>query len=406
MGSPKEAHILRISSWACVIIVLALVILKGGVAQDFLPFQTAANLAKSGQFDAIYPPHGFASLFSVDARFRETALAIAGEGYSAASVTAYVAPPPAILIGELLPGSPVAATMLWRTLIATTLVLSLLVLERDLLREAPGLAADWSFIVLGAIPLLLYVVVLGQASALLLVAATGMALLPSRIRDVAFGAALGVITAIKVFPAAMILASVLLGRCAAAAVALSVLCLSIVCFGGPSELWSDFTFASWELGTRVLADWNNASLDAGLAAIVEGGVSSTLVEPASWVSMFCLVVRALLLATVLWLVFRERGKGMQRRGGLLWVGLLAATPLLWSHYLICLLPAFQAELKSGRRIVPKLMVFGLSVGVVAKLAGFDPAIVSGLTVLGWLVTAVGLVALACHDLLRVEHERP
>lgn len=375
-------------TWGIVLTATAWMVASDRPAQDLLPFQTASALIADGRFDAVYPPEDAISLFDVHPDFQHTALRIAGEGYAREAVTAYVAPPPALLIGETLPADPTCSVKLWRLIIASVGLLSLLALETNLRRTCPDALPAWHLMIAGALPLLLYAVYLGQTSALLLAAVTATVLAPGKRRDILGGTALGLVAIAKLFPLAIIPAALWLRERRIAAVSLitvlAACALAIACW--PVSLWCDFSGAAHQVSRHVIADWNNASIDAGLTALAVGEVSSTFRPPPLWVSIAATLVRVGLAGGAILLVIRERALPSQSRWTLLWIALLAATPLLWSHYLICLLPVLQPMLRRGARVVPVLLALGLSIGFLAK--GHVPLwMVSALTPSIWLGAA-------------------
>jgi hypothetical protein len=394
----RGPFLLSVFTWACILSLMGLCILIGGPAQDLLPFQAAAELAKRGSFEGVYPPQELGNLFDVNDRFREVSLVIAGEEYPAESVTAFVAPPPAIILGQLLPSFSTLATCIWRVIIAATLLLSLVLLECDLRRTTQKISLSWNLVVLGMLPLMLYVVFLGQTSAVLMAAATVTALAASTTRSLAGGFLLGVVTGTKAFPGAIILAAAFMRRRLFAAIALMTLAVMslIVLIVAPLTLWSDFFAVFGKLGTHVVADWNNASLDAGLTALALGRVNPMLVQPPLWARMLALVARASLVGLALWIATRRGSINPRRRWSAIWVALLASTPLLWLHYLVSLLPALQVELREGNRVAPVLMAFGLSAGLLTFRL-LPSGLVSTFNVVGWLAAGSMVLSFALRE---------
>ncbi len=384
--------ILRWLTWGIAICAMGLVIYGDHPPQDLLPFQAAARLVSAEKFDAIYPVENAGSLFDVHPEFHQSSLRIAGERYANLAVTAYVAPPPALLIGRVLPANPTDAAKIWRLIIASVVLLSLLALERNLRRTRPEALVPWHLMMAGILPLLLYGVYLGQTSALLLAVATATVLPPGKARDFLGGGALGAVAVTKIFPLAIIPAVAVMGGRRIAVVSLLLVlaacATAVACW--PLSLWGDFFNSICQMSRYVIADWNNASLDAGLTALATFDVSSTFILPPLSVRIAGALTRSLLAGSALILAVRRRDLAPENRWPLLWVALLAALPLLWSHYLICLLPPLQASLKTGARVTPVLLAWGLSAGFMAK--GHLPLMaISTITVTTSLITAMYLI---------------
>jgi hypothetical protein len=309
-------------------------------------------------------------------------------------VTAYVAPPPALVLGWIVPASRIASK-LWQLAVALILLTSVRLLERDLHRESEEALRYWHLTVLGMLPLMFYTILLGQTTAFLMAAVTATVMASSWRRALIGGAALGIASAFKGFPAIMILvAMVLKGRrlavAAFAVVAILSLVISVV---APPKLWSDFFEVAKLLGTRVAADWNNPSPEAGLVAMTTGRVSSAWTTPPAWIRVVGVVLRSGIISVAVFGYFHMKTASRARRWSLLWIALFSAIPMSWSHYLLCLLPLLQVELKAGRRALPVILSMGLSAGFVAQ-GKLEPTFVAGLTSLGWLMAAVTLLVLA------------
>ncbi|HXT72016.1 MAG TPA: glycosyltransferase family 87 protein [Vicinamibacterales bacterium] len=379
-------------------VLLVMTAVTASPAQDWIPFQAAERLARAAEWEAVYPPAGAGSLFDVTERYRDVARSMISQGgqpaFAGELLTAFLSSPPAAFAA--VPFSRLSwqsGTLAWRLTLAIPVVLSLLLVGASATNLQSR--ARWSWICLAAAPVLCYAVYIGQPSSLLFVVAA-MSMLPATLgRDMAGGVALGLGVIFKATPILVIAGLWMCGRrrlAAIAAATAAIACVATLPFVGNG--WAGFFATVKRLATVGISDWNNASFDAALLRLTAGTTSlftepGTLVIVMSW--LLRLVVAGLAVRAVI-----DGGRAPARRAAAVWIGWLAATPVLWLHYLVALVPLAGAA--PARRVDPgALLVAATGIVLAGRIAGVAP-VLCGMAACGvWLASAAWLLSNRCWN---------
>jgi hypothetical protein len=355
----------RVALWILAAVLL-LVALSPGPAQDLASFRVGAALARSAPAD-VYPRADFDSLFAVTPRFRAAALAD-DPRQPPASVTGFVATPPTLLLPFSAGTAPVA-TWVWRVLAAVGAASALLRLHDRVV--APDARTAFALLATLCFPVLGYGVWLGQTAWLWLVLATFLAERAGR-EQAREGLAIAALSLFKVTPLVVLVPLALRRRWGAVGVAAGVVCGAVAAslvLLSPS-LWADFARTSLVLGTHVIPDWNNASVEA-LLVRTSTGATSRLVAIQAPVAAVGLMLR---LGLWIWTI-------RTRRTDVALLAACASTPLLWTHTLAVAPALLAPSLESQPRAV--WLTGGLVLGSVVLLPFVSPgwvALVSSLAV--------------------------
>ncbi len=381
-----------------VAVVLVLIAIVPSPALDWLPFQVASRLASYGEWQALYPTADAYSLFDVSTRYREVAHEIIAEHppgfFNERLLTAFVSPPSAALLS-----APISrwqarwGTLSLRLMLAIPIALTLLSLGT--LTTDDGVRARWSWISIAAAPFLSYVVWVGQTSGWLFVAAAMTTMAPTIRRDAIGGAALSVTALCKLTPVLVIAGLWVGGRRRIAAISAGMagtFFLLTLPFAGTS--WTKFIAITKRLGSVIITDWNNASFDAAAMRAV-AGATNLFSEPGLAVTTASWLIRIVVVLLAARTAFSADGH-QGRRAAAVWVGWLAATPLLWIHYLGALIPFLGAAPARRREFDPGLaLVVAISALVPLRVAGLGPDS-TGMVACGvWLACAAWLLSNRC-----------
>lgn len=300
----------------------------GPLGQDWFPLHIAGSLARQGDWSAVYLPAEAQSLFDVSPAFRATARAeVPANAFDPRVVTAYLSPPPAAVLMMPLAGHWRISLLLFRLLIAGAML------------GAIGLAwrvdaRPWTAAALGVAPLLAYTVYLGQTSGLLLVPAVIAVLPPTKARDTAGGLALGLVVLTKATPLIAVVGLFALGRRRLALIAVgaaAVVTLAAWPWTGV-EPWLAFWHSASRLSGVVINAWANVSVDAGVVRLSVPASDWQWWTLTSGQQAVAWSARIALLLAAGWGLWRQHPVAP-------WLAWLAATPVLWSFYLIVLVPS-------------------------------------------------------------------
>jgi hypothetical protein len=371
---------------AATALLLVVTAIAAPSSQDWIPFQTASLLVSKGLWSDVYPMASAGSLFDVTPRFSQAAASIAS--FPPGTLPGFVAPPPAAflaLVFQALP--PAAAQALARLAQIVPLLIALVWQERALRDRSPNGRSDWSLLLLSSVPLLFYTVLVGQPSAWLVPAAAATLLPPSKTTDTVGGVCLALAALCKATPLALIPALWWLGRRRLAVIAGGVVVAATIVTlpFTPMSAWIGFLQTVSRLSSVVIADWNNLAPDAfftlwGRGTAGENWEAALSVERAAGVS-----IRIALLGAAVYVVVARSTSGSTRRHAALWLAWLSASPLLWLHYLVVLLPVCAFELQSSRS--GSALMALVSFVLLCRVAGLSPfATGIGLGVV-WLVSA-------------------
>lgn len=357
--------------------------------QDWVPFEVAATLARERAWHDVYPVERAISLFDVTDRFRALALGL-GLNVPAAGVTAFISPPPAALMLAPMTAAPnTLSNAFWRLIIALPLCLAMFVFGEWRHRVAHVSPWQWAVVCLTAGILPFYIVGAGQPSGWLFVAAVCSVLPASRRVDAAGAVTLALACMTKATPVLVIVGLWFAGR-RRFAVGTTVLLIVWVIGSWPwtgVEAWRTFLASATHIGGHVMADWNNASVDALLQRVVSGKTDASLQSPGMLVSVLGWSVRLLLLGAASLRVVRAHSPAA--RAGAVWVAWLASTPLLWTHYLTVLMPLLPMTSRGAWR--PLLPLMAVSAGTWLVYANQRTAFVGALSCAGWLLAAALLL---------------
>lgn len=191
-------------------------------------------------------------------------------------------------------------------------------------------------------------------NALLLALTGGAAWLTTRARDAPGGALVGLATALKAFPALLIVPLAARGRwkgtgaaliTAAALTVLPAIATGPAAFAADFERWLAISSSGWPIRN------NNQSLLAAIdrftGAWTETGVRSASDAPLA-LMLFVAAAILLLLLGVRWLFrTRETPSIPMEMAGVLALAVLTS-PIAWDHYWVLLLPAFMFVYQASR----------------------------------------------------------
>ena len=301
----------------------------------------------------------------------------------------YLKPPPEVLRNNILPGAnwhtpfkllvtvPLsalpyqAAGVVWLLLSAASVVAAGILLASEL---------DWSRaagVVLGmgmlAIPVVQTDLSAGQLNGpmLLLLILTWRAI--RRGHDVAGGIALGVLAAIKFYPAFLALPLLATRRYRAVFVAGG--CALVLTLGGALALGGDHArgFLEAGRGSEGFAYW-----DQSPANISWWGLATRWLTPNGWVSGGIDAPAAGLAIAIAGMVLWT-GLAFRAKSALTNEPLLAAVPLMlltwpivWAHYPVLAIPWAVLAVRAAMRSESPLVLFGVSVTAIVLLMGFPP----------------------------------
>lgn len=357
--------------------------------QDWVPFQVASTLARLGAWHDVYPVEQARTLFDVSARFAATALNLQLD-IPTNGITGFVSPPPAAFLLTPLDGLSAAwSNALWRLAIALPVCVAMIAFG-EWRRHVAGVSPwAWTGICLVAGILPFYIVGAGQPSGWLFVAAVCSVLPSSKRSDVAGGGALALACMTKATPLLVVVGLWLAGRrrfAAIAAITLVVWTTAAWPWTG-LESWRVFVQSAAHLGRNILADWNNASVDALLQRIISGRTDSYFQQAAGAVTVAAWLVRLALVGVAGVRLMRARTAGA--RVGAVWVAWLASTPLLWTHYLSVLMPLLPDTSRNPWRPLVPLVPFSLATWM--GFANQHTALVATLSCAGWLLAAFAIL---------------
>ncbi len=375
---------------AGVYLLLLLAALRPGVAQDFLPSYTAARLIEQGRLDAVYLPADAPHLFASAPAFVAASIAAGGPEVEARSVTAFVAPPP-----SLLPVLPLARLPYWAADTAWRLGLALLAIAslQRLVRRRSGSLAErrgtlWAMGTLGATPILLYALGLGQSALFLLGAAAFFGSERTRSR-LAFCLLLAAAIVFKLFPALLLGFLWLMGR-RSEAVWTALICAGWTGLAAillPTDLAPAFLKGLTAVSGGVITGWNNLSLDALLLRLDTGIATWWFREPGPGLGVLLGAGKLPVLAAAVWVAAGRTGASAARRWGAAWAGTLTLSPLLWAHYLV-VAPALLADRTPREAGVRTALLGACGLWLLLELSGrVSQATVGNLGSLLWLLIA-------------------
>lgn len=356
-------------------------------AQDFLPFHTAATLVRQGGALSIYLPAGATSLFDAAPSFVETSLAHGQPlGVTRESVTAFLAPPPALLVSlpftEL---SYAAAARLWALLQAACASLALWLLSEHARRDARFVMAA---ILFG--PMAGFAAFAGQSGGFLLLAAAAPVAPRNAKGDALIALGLGLAIAFKLWPALALFGLVLLGRRRAALWTLGVVALlgAATWLALPHVLFAHFVTAARALAAHVVPDTNNLSLESLATRALDGVAYNELVVVPEQAVLWARAVRLLVFAAFVGaFVIRKPSTALAHTA--VWLLALLSLPLVWSHYLV-IAPALLAALYTDAHLASRVRTWTLvtlaSVGLFAVIP--QPGVATGALLLANLVACV------------------
>jgi hypothetical protein len=315
------------------LVVPFLAIASPSAFQDFVPGYAAATLVRRGEPGAVYLPRGAEDLFQGAPAFTRASLEAAGPlGLDRAQVTAFVAPPPSLLIDLPLARLPYRwAARVWALGQAALACFGLVALDRRIARGGRA----WGVAVLAFAPVMLLVGVSGQSSCLLLAAACAFALPSGRLADAALAVSLSAAVAFKLWPAPALLALPFLGRPRAAAYALACIGAWAALAVGilPRALFPSFAASFAWMAGHVVPDAKNLSFESVLLRMAAGRSYTNLVAPSTGAALFAGAARGA-LAVAFGGAFVRRRPSPELAWAGLWASLLAFSPLLWDHYLV------------------------------------------------------------------------
>ena len=357
--------------------------------QDWVPFQVASTLARLGAWHDVYPLEQARTLFDVSTRFASTALSLRLD-VPANGITGFVSPPPAAFLLTPLGGLSAAwSNALWRLAIALPVCVAMTAFGEWRRRIAGVSPWGWTGVCLTAGILLFYIVGAGQPSGWLFVAAVCSVLPSSKRSDTAGGIALALACMTKATPLLVVVGLWLAGRrrfATIAAITLVVWTTAAWPWTGLGS-WRVFVQSATHLGRNILADWNNASVDALLQRIVSRRTTSYFQQPVMAVTVAAWLARLALVGVAGTRLMRARTAGA--RVGAVWVAWLAATPLLWTHYLSVLMPLLPGTSRSPWRPLVPLVPISLSTWL--GFANQHTALVATLSCAGWLLAAFAIL---------------
>jgi Glycosyltransferase family 87 len=392
LSTPRLGGMLSTSGAMLAGIGLALVFeaaFSSAVAQDWIPFRVAATLAPSSRWSEIYPEATASNLFSVPLVFQAIAKAnITREGPLALpdnELTAFVSPPPAaFLLAPLVTLSWTAALVVSRFALALPLVAAMFAFA-VLASTDSRMRLRWSWLCAIGSPLLMYTIAIGQPSAWLFTAAVA-SVVSTRWLDVIGGVALGLAIVTKGTPLALAVGLLLLGRRRLGGFALAVAgaAIGLTAFQSGPEGWGRFVSIAGHVSRSVLTDWNNVSVEAEVLRWTSGHASPSFSSLGVVIGRTVVALKLLAVGGLIWSAWQSRG-GL-RGISALWIAWLIASPIVWLHYLVALLP-LVGTVPSQRSSLAVLCVASLSLPIWLRPMGASALVIGHVATLAWLATA-------------------
>ncbi len=352
--------------------------------QDLLPFVVAARLVRAGHPESAYLGAEAEHLYDVPPAFLEVAMQLSR--LPAEAITAQVAPPPSLLPFLAVASLPYPAVLLgWSTAMAALCVLGLRVAERRVPDAGRGW---WLGATLALTPVLMWTVLMGQSAPLLLAAAALLVAGGGRATGRLGAAALAAATIFKIVPVLIVPYLLVRRRAALAGWTLAGLAAAVGLglLVSPPSLYPGFVDGLGALSRGVVVHPFNASIDAGLARWVTDA-ARVYTTPAPWITATALIARTGLVLVAALRAIRSPSEATSAAAA--WTAVLAASPLLWLHYLV-LLPVLSLPLVAAtgwRRAAPVALALGASATLLVVDA---PHAAGSLATAVWLLTA-GLV---------------
>jgi hypothetical protein len=306
--------------------------------QDFVPGYVAATLARRGDFASIYLPPAARGLFDSAPSFLDLSVrSVAQESFRETNATAFVSPPPAILIYSLLSRLPfVWAARAWALVQAVLMAACFVLLEKHVLRRLAYSTTVSRWCTIAFAPVLFMAVSTGQSSCLFLAVVCACLADPNgRQHDALLGVSLGLLVILKLWPALGLLALPFMRRRRAALIAFAIVAASVVASLAlfPSAVFVAFARGLQPFSGRVIPYYNNISFDNLFTHAWLGDVSENLISvPHHAMVTSGLLKAGLATAFAAAFAFRRPGKGLAWAA--LWSMLLVVCPLVWDHYLV------------------------------------------------------------------------
>lgn len=251
---------------------------------------------------------------------------------------------------------------------------------------------QWALTCLAATPLMFYLISLGQTSAWIMAAAAVTLVDRNRWLDAIGGVLLGLTVLTKLTPLAIAVAFWLIGRRPFAAWAMIGAGL-LGCASVSRDIsgWHEFGVSFSRLAREIISGWNNASLDAEAMRLTSGIADALFRTPTSSIWLGLLLVRVAGLLFLARMALDQRRTDMDRAAAI-WLGWLVATPLLWLHYLVVLLPILGMMTRRGFAWAP-IVAFLLSMPVLLFLSGVNLVVVGHAATAAWVAAALWISAI-------------
>lgn len=321
----------RVLLLCAVLIALSRVVQGGG--QDALPFVVAARMMHDpAGWESVYLIPEARSLFDVGPAYQQSVADYVGSGVERHTLTAFVAPPPAVLLGWPWAG---LAWSVARPLIVLSLLLPVLWAAARSGRASPGILGRGG-VWLASVLVVFYAAEQGQLSILALPAAAGLLASERSARTVG-AVALGLLCVAKASTLLLLPALWWADRRRDL-----VAVLSVVAFVGLAAMllvgaggWSFFFGSLRQIGAVTIIEKTNVAPDVLLALVVDGG------DMGQWHTLstpWRLIAVVLRLGTAAWVVWRARAAASAARVEAGWLAWLCLTPLHWVHYHVVLIP--------------------------------------------------------------------
>jgi hypothetical protein len=362
---------------------------SNAVAQDWIPFRVAAALAPSSRWSQIYPEPAASDLFSVPLGFQAIAKAnLTREGPLALrddELTAFISPPPAAFLLAPLVALPwTAALVVSRFALALPLAAAMFAFA-VLASGDSRMRLRWSWLCLVGSPLLTYTIASGQPSAWLFSAAVA-SVVSTLWLDVIGGVSLGIAIVTKGTPLVLAVGLLMLGRRRLGGIALAAAgaATAMTAFQSGPEGWRHFASIAGYVGRSVLTDWNNVSVEAEVLRWTSGHASPSFSSLGVVIGATVVALKLLAVGGLIWSAWRSRG-GL-RGISALWIAWLIASPMVWLHYLVALLP-LVGTVPARRSSIAVLCVASLSLPIWLRPLGASALVIGHVATFAWLATA-------------------
>lgn len=338
--------------------------LSARAAQDAVPYLAAGRLVHSHPTDVYAARHG--DLFDLRPVFRAEWCRIAPPGTDCDNLAvAFVAAPPVIPLTIALTALGDRGGMLaMRLAAAAMLVAGMWLLWRRLAHRARHAPAMLVATALLLTPMAMVPIGLGQTSSILFLSVCLGLRSRSRRESTVAGVIWACASALKIFPAALVLIVVwrrrwrMLVSAAATLVVLSALTSILI----TSSVWETFIRTTLQLNAHTTTNPYNGAVNAFVIRLAGSSTSTGVAAAARVVSLIA-------AAAVCWFGMRRTEDDTRWAAG--YVALLLVTPVVWWHYTWVVIGALGIAVGAQRRVNDRVLAI-LPIAAVISVAPSIP----------------------------------